>query len=145
MIGKILLPVDFSEHSQRCVDYLKSMRDCNLGEIIVLNVADSRIISNTDMIMEEAIDEQILIDNCRKTADEKAQSIIDDLKQAGMTARKEFRVGIPFVEINRAAEELNVSLVVMGHRGHNMAEELLLGSTAEKVARKCKRSVLLVR
>lgn len=145
MIKRILLPVDFSEHSQRCVDYLKSMSECNIGEIIVLNVADSRIIANTDMIMEDAVSEQIILDNCHKLAEKKNKGIVEELEAAGFKTRTEFQVGVPFVQINKAAEEFDVSLVVMGHRGHNMAEELLLGSTAEKVARKCKRAVLLVR
>jgi len=127
------------------MDYLVKLKNCGVAEVVLLHVADIKIISETDVMFEEEIDEKAVIDQCRQTAEKKLQSLARELEEAGLKVRTAFRVGVPFAEIIHAAEEEAVSLIVMGHRGHNLAEELLLGSTAEKVARKSKRPVLLIR
>jgi len=145
MFKRILYPTDFSDHSKKCIDYLIFLKDCKISEVILLHVADIRIIANTDMMLEDGIDEEEIITNCRKTALRKLKEIASQLETAGLKAKIEFQTGVPFVQINKAAEAFDASLIILGHRGHNLAEELLLGSTAEKVARKSKRPVLLIR
>lgn len=145
MIKKILYPTDFSEHSQRCIDYILKLKDCGIEELVLLHVADEKIISNTDMIFEEAIDEDEVIEKCKRSAIYKLEKIAKRFEEAGIKTKILFQVGVPFSKIIRTAEEENVSLIILGNHGHNLAEELLLGSTAEKVARKSKRTVMLVR
>jgi nucleotide-binding universal stress UspA family protein len=52
--------------------------------------------------------------------------------------------GVPFVEIVRRARRDRADLVVLGRHGHRGFEELLLGSTAERVVRRSDTSVLVV-
>ena len=54
-------------------------------------------------------------------------------------------VGEPFDMILEKAEEEKVDLIVVGSHGKKGIERLLLGSVSEKVARKAKCSVLVVR
>ena len=54
-------------------------------------------------------------------------------------------VGVPFVEIVRAARESGTDLIVMGSHGRTGLEHLLIGSVAERVVRKAPCSVLVVR
>ncbi len=54
-------------------------------------------------------------------------------------------VGEPFDMILEKAEEEQVDLIVVGSHGKKGIERLLLGSVSEKVARKAKCSVLVVR
>ncbi len=53
--------------------------------------------------------------------------------------------GDPFKEIIRVAEEEDVSVIVIGSHGRTDIVEMLLGSVAEKVVRKAKRPVLVVK
>jgi len=55
-------------------------------------------------------------------------------------------VGIPFVEILKIARDLDLPMIVMGVRGRSTPpeEELLFGSTAEKVLRGTRVPVLCV-
>jgi nucleotide-binding universal stress UspA family protein len=57
----------------------------------------------------------------------------------------EVSVGVPFVEIIRAARSSNADLVVLGAHGGHYLREWLLGTTAERVIRKGDRSVLVVK
>lgn len=60
-------------------------------------------------------------------------------------AQTEVSVGVPFVEIIRAARERNAELVVLGAHGGHYLWEWLLGTTAERVIRKGDRPVLVVK
>ncbi len=55
-------------------------------------------------------------------------------------------VGKPFAEILRIAADLDFGLIVMGIRGQHQGgiEEILFGSTAEKVLRAARIPVLCV-
>lgn len=53
--------------------------------------------------------------------------------------------GSPLVEIDRECEELNASLLVVGARGSGFLRQLVLGSTSERLLRRTKRPVLVVR
>jgi nucleotide-binding universal stress UspA family protein len=55
------------------------------------------------------------------------------------------RHGKPFVEIIRAARELEADVLVIGSHGQSGLSETLFGSTAEKVVRKAPCAVLVVR
>jgi len=55
------------------------------------------------------------------------------------------RVGTPWKEIVRAADELEITLIVLGSHGKRSLEELLLGSTVERVTRHASCPVLVVR
>jgi nucleotide-binding universal stress UspA family protein len=54
-------------------------------------------------------------------------------------------VGIPFVEILKIARDLDLPMIIMGVRGRSTPpEEILFGSTAEKVLRGTRIPVLCV-
>jgi len=54
------------------------------------------------------------------------------------------RVGAAHVEILAYAKETGAGLIVLGKRGQNLAESLLLGSTADRVLRKATVPVVVV-
>ncbi len=145
MVKKVLFPTDFSEHSKKCIGYLKKIADCGLEHLYLLHVADYRIIGETDMMFEEVLDDEQVIRNCQKRAEEKFKELIKEFDGNSIKIETIFKVGSPFSEIIRTADELDVDLIVLGFRGYNIAEELLLGSTAEKVVRKSKKPVLMIK
>jgi len=54
------------------------------------------------------------------------------------------RVGAAHAEILAFAKEKRAGLIVLGKRGQNLAESLLLGSTADRVLRKATIPVIVV-
>ena len=85
-------------------------------------------------------------EHMRARADEKLDSLIAErqpLTQAKLN--KMIVVGVPFVEILRISKDLDFGLIVMGTRGSSsLLEELLFGSTADKVLRGTHIPVLCV-
>jgi nucleotide-binding universal stress UspA family protein len=61
------------------------------------------------------------------------------------TWRYETRDGDPASALIAAAEELGASLIVVGHRGHNQAVSLLVGSVATRLVHHAPQSVLVAR
>ena len=145
MIKRILFPTDFSQHAQKCRGFIIQMKDCGLEEVVLLHVIDDQIIKLTEEMSEEMVTGDRVIAECQRTASRKLQELAQQFQVAGINTRILIEEGVPFAKIMQVAERVDASLVILGHRGHNLAEELLLGSVAEKVARKCKRPVLLIR
>jgi nucleotide-binding universal stress UspA family protein len=63
----------------------------------------------------------------------------------GLVAESIFRVGNPYEEIVSAAKEISADLIVIGSHGHTGLGRLLLGSTAERVAKYAPCPVLVVK
>jgi nucleotide-binding universal stress UspA family protein len=145
MVEKVLFPTDFSEHSKKCIGYLKKIADCGLKQLYILNVADYSIINESNVIFEEMLEDEQIIRNFQKIAEENFQELIKEFDGYNIKIKTIFKVGTPFSEIIKTADELDVDLIVLGFRGYGVVEELLLGSTAEKVVRNTKKPVLMIK
>jgi nucleotide-binding universal stress UspA family protein len=78
-----------------------------------------------------------------------ARIALDDLlseeERTGFEVETHVRHGKPFVEIIRAARDVEADVIVVGSHGRSGLAETLFGSTAEKVVRKAPCAVLIVR
>jgi len=63
----------------------------------------------------------------------------------GIEKESIIRRGVPFVEILTAAGELKVDLITIATHGRTGLQQVLFGSTAEKVVRKAPCPVLSIR
>jgi nucleotide-binding universal stress UspA family protein len=71
--------------------------------------------------------------------------IENELKKSGFKVKTMIRRGVPLLEILKVEEEENVSVIVIGSHGKSNLEEMFLGAVSEKVARKCKSPVLIIK
>ena len=142
-ISDILVPVDFSPCSVRAIDYALSLIAPG-GDLYLMNVIDSKLLARFEEHGLGGRDEAS--DRMRARADEKLDALIAD-RQSSTQAKlnKMIVVGVPFVEILRISKDLDFGLIVMGTRGSSsLLEELLFGSTADKVLRGTHIPVLCV-
>lgn len=133
-IADILVPVDFSPNSQRAFEYAKALIEPG-GEIYLLHVIDTHFINR---VSEEGFSEaEKARERLRAKAEAQLQEMIDESVGSGLQLESMVVVGTPFAEILRVASDLDFSLIVLGTRGQRggSLEELLFGSTAEKVLR----------
>ena len=81
----------------------------------------------------------------KEMAETSFTSVLEGLDAGKVSMEKMIVVGLPFVEILKIARDLDLPMIVMGTRGQSTpAEELLFGSTAEKVLRGTRVPVLCV-
>lgn len=143
MFKKILYPTDFSDVSKQAIDYVKQLRKGGAETVIVLHVINER---NMRAIERYAsgnsmeIEQKIMDD-----AKHEIKVIENELKKSGFKVKSMIRRGVPLLEILKVEEEENVSVIVIGSHGKSNLEEMFLGAVSEKVARKCKSPVLIIK
>ncbi|MBN2514882.1 MAG: universal stress protein [Deltaproteobacteria bacterium] len=143
MFEKILYPTDFSDVAKNALDFIKTLENADKKEVIVLHVMDANIMDFSSryapelfMTIEEKIKENITKDLNRTKM---------SLTERGFTVRIRLERGVPFREILRVEQEEDVSVIVIGSHGVSNVKEMLLGSVSEKVIRKAKKPVLVIK
>jgi nucleotide-binding universal stress UspA family protein len=81
----------------------------------------------------------------RDDAVQEIRPIEDELKKSGLDLERRVKIGIPLREILEAEEQEEVSVIVIGSHGKSNLEEMFLGSVSEKVIRRCKKPVLVIK
>jgi|YelNatPaOPRAMG01_1025707.scaffolds.fasta_scaffold17063_6 nucleotide-binding universal stress UspA family protein len=153
MFKKILWATDFSEHARHAGQRALQCAQCSEGTVYTLTVVDPEdlplILADVpDPFISPAQEEQLeqrLEQQYEQRVLDHLEREVQPLRQAGVTVETYLRVGTPWREIVRAADELGATLIVMGSHGKRSLEELLLGSTVENVTRHANCPVLVVR
>ncbi len=138
---KIIVPIDFSKHSEYALKAAASLARKNNAEIIVLNMLEmSDIMLTTTGGNQKAktmffykLAEQELSIFLKK-------DYLENIKVKPII--KHFKV---FSEVNDLANKENADLVVMGSHGVNGVKEFVLGSNTERVVRYSQIPVLVVK
>ncbi|NOX17206.1 MAG: universal stress protein [Chlorobi bacterium] len=145
MLRKVLFPTDFSEHSVKVKKELKKFAPY-VKELILLNVLDDRLFPYLDGLEGIEIENLNLMGELAKGANAKLEKWKAEFEKAGF---KKVRIvlieGSPFNQILEIAEKKKVTSIFLGHKGMGAVERMLLGSVAEKVARKSNIPVVLVK
>lgn len=139
----ILVPIDFSPNSLRALDFAVSLVEPG-GEIYLLHVIDSAFV---ERLSEEGFSEaETAMSAMRTKAEARLEEVIGGLSSNEAQLDSMVVVGKPFSEILRVAVDLDFQVIVLGIHGRAAAdiEELLFGSTAEKVLRGARIPVICV-
>src|SRR5262245_35305829 len=142
-IEDILVPIDCSSGSLRALDYALAMVDPG-GEVYLLHVIDVDFVAR--MSAEGFCDAETARTRMQQKADAQLQEIAERHASSDIRLESMVVIGKPFAEILRIAADLDFSLIVMGIRGQHRGgiEEILFGSTAEKVLRAVRIPVMCV-
>jgi len=143
MFKKILYPTDFSDVSKKAIDYIKQLRKGVSEKVIVLHVFDQRSMQTIEQYASwNSLEiEQKIMDDSKQGLN----IIEDELKKSGFKVKTIIKTGVPVQEILKTEEEEDVSVIVIGSHGKSNLEEMFLGSVSEKVARRCKSPVLIIK
>jgi nucleotide-binding universal stress UspA family protein len=140
MFEKVLLPTDFSTDARKllaCVGNIPGVH-----EVILLHVVDATHppkggkthdlqIENAKIILSE---NKAFLENLGLTVQTKIDVIVRVVSQGD----------VPLAILETAHHE-NVSLIMMGARGKNLIQSILLGSVSASVIRRATTNVLLMR
>lgn len=143
MFKRILYPTDFSDVSKKAMDYIQQLKDGGAERVLVLHVIDQRGLQALEQYASAKsleLERRIMND-----AKQDLQALKDELKKSGFAVETRIERGVPVREILKAEAEENPSVIVIGSHGKSNLEEMFLGSVSEKVARKCKSPVLIIK
>ncbi|GIW71874.1 MAG: hypothetical protein KatS3mg102_1416 [Planctomycetota bacterium] len=140
---KILVPVDFSATSRRALIGAAELARKLGGRLIVLHVIDTR---GLEVAASEGFFEYVnVVGAMRGGASQELDAMLRACGAEELVERKLIEEGAPAGAIQRAAEDHQVDLIVMGTHGRTGVSRWLLGSVAEKTVRLAHCPVLVVK
>ena len=146
-IKDIIVPTDFSGHSEVAMDYALFLAGHFKTQVRVLHVIDESTISSIKHSLMSSPEDQMkkLSIIIRKNAGHFMDKFIAKFSKKGVKISTEITRGIPFLEIIRHAQRKKASMIIMGTKGLTGIKSILIGSTAEKVVRKSYCPVLTIK
>ncbi|MGI8317078.1 universal stress protein [Halobacillus mangrovi] len=139
MYKHILVAADGSEHSVRTAERAAELALLQGdGEVTIVYVVDGEQ-SKSDVLAEG---NKSLIDQRRHERLEPVEKILKD-KQVPFHV--EIKHGEPGPTIVNYANEENFDIVIIGSRGLNTLQEMVLGSVSHKVAKRANCPVMIVK
>jgi nucleotide-binding universal stress UspA family protein len=135
---RILVPTDFSETSQRALEYAKAIAKQDNSQLLLVHVGPPM----TLITPPEAA--WVDVDEIRSAEEERLEQSGAELRSEGYRARTISLTGALYDELLSAVKQNEVDLIVLGTHGRKGYERLLLGSDAEAVLRQAYCPVLLV-
>lgn len=138
---KIIVPIDFSVHSNYALEAASMLAKRHNAQILALHmleISDSMLINTDNEQNAKAV-------FFLKLAEQKFDSFLDKDYLKGVDVVpivKHFKV---FSEVSRVAEENNADLIVMGSHGTSGFTEIFVGSNTEKVVRHSDVPVLVIK
>ena len=143
-LHRILVPTDFSKHSQNALKYAAAFAEKFGAELYLLHV-----VQDLALFIPEAVSVAPPmappVEQMTAAVREALDRVVTENGLGGYTVHREVREGTPFYEIIQTAKEKDVDLIIMGTHGHSGLAHVLLGSVTEKVVRKAPCPVLTVR
>jgi universal stress protein A len=139
-LKRILVPVDFSEHSEKALKYAARFAEQFGSNVTLLHVIQPMVYPADFGYPPTVVD--TLDDVVRAQVEERLATLAHVSSPA---AQSLVRVGQPYFEIAAAARELEVDLIIIATHGRTGLKHVLLGSTAERVVRHAPCPVLTVR
>ena len=140
---KVLVAVDFSPYSAQALKMAKSILGRKPNRIVVLHVIDHNFVYRCieNQIGTEDVIKKALFVQAKKRMKEFLRSEGMDVEHLEELVCE----GIPFLEINKIAVQIEADLIIMGNRGNSGdMQTIFFGSTTERVLRFMRRPVLCV-
>ncbi|MCI0457235.1 MAG: universal stress protein, partial [Gemmataceae bacterium] len=143
-LHRILVPTDFSKHSQTALKYAVALAEKFGAEIHLLHVVQDFAVFLPDAVTAGP---PVLppVDQLTAAVRDALARVIRENKLEPLPIHSEAREGTPYHEIIAFAQEKDIDLIIMGTHGRGGLAHLLLGSVTEKVVRKAPCPVLTVR
>ena len=151
-LTRILAPTDFSRSSGFALEWAANLAEMLRADLILLHVVPEE----EGKIIEEVIGEgaavqiprgvrENVLEERQKKFREQLQIVLPEHLKKSLRVEEILRIGVPFLEIVKAAREKDVDLIVMGTHGRTGLSHVLIGSVAEKVVHHAHCPVLTIK
>jgi len=143
-IKKVLHPTDFSDNSQKALEYAVAICEWHKAELTLLHVSEVLEFALPEYYMDRDEASRQLKER-KDAAKKELGKIAAEHSKTGLRVNVLVAAGKPFIEIIRVAREQNMDMIVLGTHGRTGLAHILIGSTSEKVVRKAPCPVLTIR
>jgi universal stress protein A len=139
-IERILVPVDFSEHSLAALKYALELAREHESEVVLVHVVEPLPYGIARWYEPTKVLEQY-----GETAKRELERFEKEATQLYPKCRCELHFGVVHKVIGELVSKLRVDLIVMSMRGQTHLLDLLIGGTAENILRYAPCPVLRIR
>ena len=138
MYRRILVAIENSPADQAIVEHVRQLAALTGAELHLVHVADGWVARNFDQFQLRESEEM-------KVDRDYLARIAADLTAHGLKVSTELAMGDPATELIRLSEERGVDLLAMSTHGHRFLNDLVRGTTVNRVRHLVKIPVLLLR
>ena len=145
-MGKILVPVDFSDASGKLLDVAEEAARARAASLHLLHVIEP-VAETAGLEVDPAMAQLQFaqdFDAEKRIESERLAKLSADITARGLACTSEVRFGLPADEILDTAAKCGADLVVMGSHGHGALYHLFTGSVVTGVLRRIDCPVLVV-
>lgn len=144
-IKKILVPTDNSPTAMKALDYAIEIAKFQKAKIFLLHVVDERYLSYMSLTDDLSGSTPNLENKMENHMVKELQQTIKDRNLDPEQVVARVNMGRPCEEIITYSDEIDADIIVMGTHGDSGLRRMFIGSVAERVVRRAKRPVLVVR
>jgi nucleotide-binding universal stress UspA family protein len=144
-IARILVPVDFSAHSERALDFATTIAARFGARVELLHVVEDPFMTGAWSSEVYVPNVGELLDNVTADARRRVGELQATIARDGVQADTAVVTGLPAHTIVEHAAKGGFDLIVMGTHGRSGLSHVFMGSVAERVLRKAPCPVLTVR
>lgn len=139
---KILVPTDFSENSEKALEYAVHLSENCGSSVVLLHVIQT--LASYPLFVSGIVTEADLRREMEKEAEDRLKAMVQHQENEKVKIEIRLRFGDPHEEILAGTREEGASLIVMGTHGRTGLSRALIGSVAERVVRRALFPVLTV-
>jgi nucleotide-binding universal stress UspA family protein len=138
MYKNILIAIEHSDADRTVLEHVRRLATMTGASLLLVHVADGWAARHYDDLKLRESEE---IQDDRAYLDRVCQELITD----GFRARVRLAMGDPATELVKVANDEDVDLIAMSTHGHRFLNDLLRGSTADRVRHNVGVPVLMIR
>ncbi len=138
---KIIIPVDFSKHSEYALETAAALAKQHNSELIVMHMLElsESVFSSSSSEKNEETAFMLMV------ANKEFQTFLDQPYLEGITVTPLIKHHKVLKEVSEVASDIKADLIVIGSRGHSTHDGIFTGSNAEKIVRYSDTPVLVVK
>ena len=138
MYSNILIALEHSDADRTVIDHVQELAKLTGASLLLVHVADGWAARHFDELKlresEEIRDDRAYLDR-----------ISHELMARGFAVRTRLAMGDPATELVKVAVDEEVDLIAMSTHGHRFLNDLLRGSTADRVRHNVAIPVLMIK
>ena len=138
MYRRILVAVENSPADATILAHVSELARLTGAELLLVHVADGWAARNFDQLKLRESEEM-------KTDREYLEKVKAELQVRGFTVETRLAMGDPATELIKVSEEQGVDLIAMSTHGHRFLNDLLRGSTADRLRHNVEVPVLMIK
>ena len=138
MYRRILVAIENSPADKAILEHVRRLAALTGAELHLVHVADGWAARNFDQLQLRESEEM-------RSDRDYLDHLAADLTSTGLKVSTELAMGDPATELIRLAEERGVDLLAMSTHGHRFLNDLVRGTTVNRVRHLVKIPVLLLR